>query len=95
MSSAESHRPTPQGATTSGHVVRPHRLIPFGETFVMANYDHPEVDMFEFGMDANGRITSKPAPIPDGRIVLCHPDDEERVRDLIALAQEGVGDGTP
>lgn len=69
------------------YVVRPHWLVPRGQVLVMANYEHPETPMFEFEMGADG-IVSRDAPVPDGRIVACHPDDEQMVRDALALAQE-------
>jgi hypothetical protein len=62
-----------------------------GKAFVMADYSHPETPMFEFGM-VDGQITSQSAEVPDGRIVVCHPDDEQRLRDAPrhAIGPSGV-----
>lgn len=59
-----------------------------GAVVIMVDYSHPETPMHDFGIDARGQITAKPAEIPDGRVLLCHPDDEQHVRDALAIAQE-------
>jgi hypothetical protein len=51
------------------HLVKPNQII------IMADYDHPEIHMFE-------------DPVPDGRLIYCNPVDEQRVRDAVAMAQE-------
>lgn len=55
-----------------------------GKVYITPDYDHPEIEMFEFGWGPDG-VTSKPAPTPDGRILICHPDDEASVRKLVGL----------
>ena len=69
------------------HIVRANEFVPKGRVFVMANYEHPETPMFEFGWGHDG-ITTESAEVPDGRIIACHPEDEQRVRDALAVAQE-------
>lgn len=61
--------------------------VPQGQILVMSDYSHPETPMFEFSFGENG-IESRPAEVPDGRIIACHPDDERRLRDAIACEQE-------
>ncbi len=51
-----------------------------GQVVVMADHSHPETPVWEFGLDAAGGPTSKPAEDPDGRVVICHPDDERALR---------------
>lgn len=68
-------------------MVRP--FIPKGQIVIMVDFNHPEASMTNFGFDfATGGVTAEPAEIPDGRIICCHPDDEGRVRDALAVAQE-------
>jgi hypothetical protein len=62
-------------------------LVPAGQVVLMPDYSHPETPMFDFGWGPDG-ITSQPASVPDGRVLACHPDDEQRVRDALAVAQE-------
>lgn len=59
-----------------------------GTVYVVTDYSHPETPFSDFGLGPNCEITSTPAEIPDGRTIVCHPDDEQRVRDALAVAQE-------
>jgi hypothetical protein len=54
-----------------------------GTVFVMVDYGHPETPMMSFGWGPAG-LTAEPAETPDGRVIVCHPADEQRLRDLIA-----------
>lgn len=49
---------------------------PKGSVFVMADTSHPEIDLMTTIDDANKL-----------RLV-CHPDEEEAVRDAVAICQE-------
>ncbi len=61
----------------AGVVVRPSPYMDLpGKVLILPNYEHPEA-----GSPLGGEV-------PDGRLVICHPDDEQRVRDAIAVAQE-------
>lgn len=70
-----------------GVVVRPRSFIPKGTIFIVPNYEHPEIPMTEFSWGPGG-LESRPAPTPDGRIIMCHPEDERRLRDALAIVQE-------
>ena len=72
----------------AGVVVKPISWLDPGTVWIVPDYTHPETPMFVFGIAPNGQLTSKPAPVPDGRIIACHPDDEQAVRDAVAVAQE-------
>ncbi|MCA1571218.1 MAG: hypothetical protein LC798_13045 [Chloroflexi bacterium] len=58
--------------------VRPHRAGVRGQVFLMADpwRGHPEVP------------TVQPVAEAEHVALIVHPDDEERVRDLVAVAQE-------
>ena len=71
----------------AGVKIRSRSFIPKGQIVIMPDFEHPETPMTDFWMEG-GEIQSAPAPVPDGRIVCCHPDDEQRVRDVVAIAQE-------
>lgn len=59
-----------------------------GTVHIVPDYEHPEIPFFDFGLGRDCAITATPAEVPDGRIIVCHPDDEQRVRDALAVAQE-------
>lgn len=56
--------------------IRARTLIPKGHIYLMPNTEHPEVDLFTTIDEA------------EHLIVACHVDDEHRVRDAVAVAQE-------
>ncbi len=56
--------------------IRARTIIPAGRVYVMPNTEHPEVDPWAT-IDAAEHL-----------IVACHVDDEQRVRDAVAVAQE-------
>jgi hypothetical protein len=68
-------------------IVRPCPYVPRGQLFVMVNYEHPETPLTDFSWGEKG-LEAVRAEIPDGRILLCHPDDEQMARDKLARAQE-------
>lgn len=71
----------------AGVAVKVTQIVPRGQVFIMADYSHPETPMFDFTLGSRG-IEATPAAIPDGRIIACHPDDEQAVRAALAVAQE-------
>lgn len=71
----------------AGVKVRSSSIVSRGQVLVMADFEHPETPIMDFWMEG-GEIQSASAPVPDGRIIVCHPDDEQRVRDAVAVAQE-------
>lgn len=54
----------------------PRSFMPRGKVFVMADVSHPEVDVFTTIDDA------------DALVIACHPDDEQALRDAVAIEQE-------
>ena len=68
-------------------LIRTSVFLQRGQVVVMPNYEHPEVEMFNFSWGPTG-LQARETEIPDGRILYCHPDDEQRVRDALALLQE-------
>ena len=74
-------------AIPAGVKIRSSDMVPDGNVLIAADYEHPETPMFEFAWGPAG-LTSQPASVPDGRIIYCRPEDEQRVRDAVAVAQE-------
>jgi hypothetical protein len=56
--------------------VRPNQYVPKGQAFLMADTDHPEIDLLT------------PIDDADALIVACHPDNERVLLDAIAIEQE-------
>ncbi len=56
--------------------IRARSIIPAGSVYVMPNTEHPEISLWTTLDEA------------EHLIVACHIDDEQRVRDAVALAQE-------
>jgi hypothetical protein len=56
--------------------IQPRSFIPEGKVFVMADTSHPEVDLWTTIDEA------------DALIIACHPEQEQAVRDLVAVEQE-------
>lgn len=61
--------------------------VSVGTVVVMPDYSHPETPYFDFGWGANGP-TAELAEVPDGRVVVCHRDDEQCIRDAVVREQE-------
>lgn len=58
--------------------IRANPLIPVGKVFVMPDVTDPKIGFnFDTGLDGAERL-----------LIACHPDDEQMVRDVIAVEQE-------